>query len=138
MKVIFETYNDIVLTIEVIKAEIELLQIDLDYWVGKNTSAPLISQGAARYGLDVAAERTDMLYERMGKLEERLVAYEEIEKEIRENIEKLQGLEYKIAKLRFIDGLSYQEVADKLGYSYGYIRNVVSKGDNQMTNRLAQ
>lgn len=138
MKVIFETYSDILATIEVIKAEIEALQLDLDYWVGKNSNHPLWSQGASKYGLDVASDRADFLYERMSKLEERLKAYEEIEQEIRENIEKLQGLEYKIAKLRFIDGLTYQEIADKLGYSYGYIRNVVSKGDNQMTKKLAQ
>ncbi|MER2190635.1 MAG: sigma factor-like helix-turn-helix DNA-binding protein [Solibacillus sp.] len=138
MKIIFETYKDIVATIEVIKAEIEALQLDLDYWVGKHSSHPLWSQGATKYGLDVASDRADFLYERMGKLEDRLKAYEEIEQEVRENIEKLQGLEYKIAKLRFIEGLSYQEIADKLGYSYGHIRNVVSKGDNEMTKRLAQ
>lgn len=138
MKVIFETYRDILATIEIIKAEIEAVQLDLDYWVGKYSTHPLWSQGATKYGLDVASDRTDFLYERMGKLEDRLKAYEEIEKEICENIEKLQGLEYKIAQLRFIEGLTYQEIADKLGYSYGYIRNVVSKGDNQMTKRLAQ
>ncbi|MER2107445.1 MAG: sigma factor-like helix-turn-helix DNA-binding protein [Solibacillus sp.] len=137
MKIIFETYKDIVATIEVIKAEIEALQLDLDYWVGKHSSHPLWSQGATKYGLDVASDRADFLYERMGKLEDRLKAYEEIEQEISENIEKLQGLEYRIAKLRFIEGLSYQEIADKLGYSYGYIRRVVSKGNKEVTSRLA-
>ncbi|MEY9976336.1 sigma factor-like helix-turn-helix DNA-binding protein [Lysinibacillus sp. RC79] len=39
-------------------------------------------------------------------------------------------MEYRIAKLRFIDGMTYQEIADKLGYSYGYIRKVVSQGNN--------
>mgnify|MGYP003546769315 CR=1 FL=1 len=138
MKVIFETYSDILTTIEITKAEIEALQLDLDYWIGKNSDHPLLSQGAAKYGLDVAANRSNFLYERMGKLEGRLKGYEEIEKEIRENIEKLQGLEHKVAKLRFIEGLTYEEIADKLGYSYGSIRNVVSKGDNQLPKRLAQ
>ncbi|MER1958870.1 MAG: sigma factor-like helix-turn-helix DNA-binding protein [Solibacillus sp.] len=138
VKVIFKTYRDILATIEITKAEMEALQLDLDYWIGKNSDHPLLSQGAAKYGLDVAANRSNFLYERMGKLEGRLKGYEEIEKEIRENIENLHGLEHKIAKLRFIKGLTYEEIADQLGYSYGYIRTIVSKGDNQMPKRLAQ
>ncbi|MER2191325.1 MAG: sigma factor-like helix-turn-helix DNA-binding protein [Solibacillus sp.] len=138
MKVIFETYKDLLATIEIIKAEIEALQLDLNYWVGKHSSHPLWGKGATKYGLDVASDRADFLYERIGKLEDRLRAYEEIEQEIRENIDKLQGLEHKIAKLRFIEGLSYQEIADKLGYSYGHIRNIILKDDNDMTKRIAQ
>lgn len=138
MKVIFETYSDILATIEITKAEIEALQLDLHYWVGNNSNHPLFSQGTSKYGHDVAAKRSAFLYERTSELQDRLKGYEEIEKEIRGNVEKLQGLEHKIAKLRFIEGLTYEEIADKLGYSYGYIRNVISKGDNQLTKRLAQ
>lgn len=138
MNVIFKTYRDLLATIEIKKAEIEVLQLDLDYWVGKNSNHPLLSQGASKYGVDVATKRSDFLYERIAKLEGSLKGYEEIEKEIRENIEKLHGLEHKIAKLRFIEDLTYEEIADKLGYSYGSIRNVVSKGDDQMPKRLAQ
>ena len=39
--------------------------------------------------------------------------------------EILSGLEIKVAKL-IADGLSNQEIADKTGYSYGYIKRVVS------------
>ena len=138
MNVIFETYRDLLATIEIKKAEMEALQLDLCYWVGKNSHHPLLSQGASKYGVDVATKRADFLYERIAKLEDCLKGYEEIEKEIRENIEKLHGLEQKVAKLRFIEGLTYEEIADKLGYSYGSIRTIVSKGDNQMPKRLAQ
>lgn len=48
-----------------------------------------------------------------------------------------KGLEYKIAKLRFIDGMTYQEIADKLDYSYGYIRKVVSQGNKEVTTAIA-
>ena len=88
--------------------------------------------------MDTAAERVDFLYNRMEKLEGRLNAYQEIEKEIRENVEKLDGLHHKIAKLRFIDGMTYQEIADKLGYSYGYIRKVVSQGNKEVTTTLVK
>lgn len=135
---IMENYADILRVIEIIKAEIEALQLDLDYWLGKHDKHLVFSEGARKYGLDVATKRVDFLYDRMEKLEERLEAYQEIEKEIRENVEKLKGLEYKIAKLRFIDGMTYQEIADKLGYSYGYIRKVVSQGNKEVTTALAK
>jgi DNA-directed RNA polymerase specialized sigma24 family protein len=133
-----ESYADILKVIEIIKAEIEALQLDLDYWLGKNSTHPLFSEGARKYGLDVAAKRVDFLYDRMEKLEERLKAYLDIENEIRDNVENLEGLHYKIAKLRFIDGMTYQEIADKLGYSYGYIRKVVSQGNKEVTTALAK
>ncbi|WP_425492704.1 sigma factor-like helix-turn-helix DNA-binding protein [Lysinibacillus agricola] len=43
-----------------------------------------------------------------------------------------------MAKLRFIDGMTYQEIADKLGYSYGYIRKVVSQGNKEVTTTLVK
>lgn len=129
--IIMESYADILKVIDIIKAEIEALQLDLDYWLGKNSRHPLFSKGSSKYGLDVASQRVDFIYDRMGKLEERLTTYQEIEKEIRENVEKLEGLPYKIAKLRFIDGMTYQEIADKLGYNHDYIRRIASKSQKQ-------
>lgn len=124
---IMESYADILKVIEIIKAEIEALQLDLDYWLGKHDRHFVFSEGARKYGLDVATKRVDFLYDRIEKVEARLKAYQEIEKEIRENVEKLEGLEYKIAKLRFIDGMTYQEIADQLGYTHDHIRRVASK-----------
>jgi len=128
---IMESYADILKVIEIIKAEIEGLQLDLDYWLGKHDKHLVFSEGARKYGLDVATKRVDFLYERMEKLEGRLNAYQEIEKEIRENVDKLEGLEYKVAKLRFIDGMTYQEIADELGYSHDHIRRVASKSNKK-------
>jgi len=34
--------------------------------------------------------------------------------------------------------MTYQEIADKLGYSYGYIRKVVSKGNKEVTTTLVK
>lgn len=124
---IMESYADILKVIEIIKAEIEALQLDLNYWLGKHDRHLVFSEGTRKYGLDVATKRVDFLYDRMEKVEARLKAYQEIEKEIRENVEKLDGLEYKIAKLRFIDGMTYQEIADQLGYTHDHIRRVASK-----------
>lgn len=124
-------YADLVRRIDIFKAQLELIENDLMYWHGPNK--PLWSKGAREYGLDTAALRVDEIMERKRKLEKQIEFHEEIRQEILENINQLQGLPYRIARLRFIEGYSYQQVAEKLGYSYGYIRNVMSKSDNEMT-----
>lgn len=99
---------------------------------------PFFSTGAKKYGLDIATQRTDSLNKRIASLETKLEHYQAIEKEIRENVEKLEGLECRIAKLHFIDGMTYQEIADKLDYSYGHIRKVVSQGNKEVTTTLVK
>lgn len=133
-----KNYADLIRIIDIVKAEIEMLEIDKEYWIGKVERLPFFSTGASKYGLDVASQRVDRLNGRITSLETKLKHYQAIEKEIRENIDKLEGLEYKIAKLRFIDSMTYQEVADNLGYSYGYIRKVVSRGNKEVTISLAK
>lgn len=133
-----KNYADLLRIIDICKTEIEMLEVDKEYWLGKNELLPFFSIGAEKYGLDIASQRTDRLNDRIASLETKLEHYRVIEKEIRENVEKLEGLEYKIAKLRFIDGMTYQEIADKLGYSYGYIRRVVSQGNKEVTTGLAK
>ncbi|MFT9819339.1 hypothetical protein [Lysinibacillus sp. NPDC056185] len=135
---IMKNYADLLRIIDIVKAEIEMLEVDKEYWIGKNEHLPFSSIGADKYGLDVASQRTDRLNVRIASLEEKLEHYQAIEKEIRENVEKLEGLKYKIAKLRFIDGMTYQEIADKLDYSYGYIRKVVSHGNKEVTTALVK
>ncbi|KOS68341.1 hypothetical protein AEA09_07075 [Lysinibacillus contaminans] len=124
---IMKNYADLVSLIDIVKAEIEMLEKDNKFWFGQSVHLPLRSEGSHRYGLDVSAERSDRLNNRIYQLQEKLAYYVVIEEEIRVNIEKLEGLPYKIAKLRFIDGHSYKEVADILGYSYSHIRKVVCK-----------
>lgn len=124
---IMKNYADLLRIIDILKAEIEMLEVDKEYWLGKNEQLPFASIGADKYGLDVASQRADRLNGRIASLETKLDHYQSVEKEIRENVEKLEGLEYKIAKLRFIDGMTYQEIADELGYTHDHIRRVASK-----------
>ncbi|WP_337983434.1 sigma factor-like helix-turn-helix DNA-binding protein [Lysinibacillus sp. C5.1] len=130
---IMKNYADLLRIIDILKAEIEMLEVDKEYWLGKNEQLPFASIGAEKYGLDIASQRTDRLNDRIVSLETKLDHYQAIEKEIRENVEKLEGLEYKIAKLRFIDGMTYQEIADELGYTHDHIRRVASKSKKKET-----
>lgn len=115
-----KNYADLVRFIDSVKAEIEMLKEDHKFWNGKSEHLPL-----RHYGLDISTERSDRLIKRINQLQGKLDYYIVIEEEIRLNIEKLEGLPYKIAKLRFIDGHSYMEVAEILGYTYNHIRMVV-------------
>lgn len=128
---IIENYADLLRKISIIETEIEMLQIDVDYWFG--TGLPLTGKGSQAYGLDTGAKNVDRLHKRMNDLNRLLEAYIEIQKELIINIEALEGLPYRIAKMRFLEDKSYQEIADELGYTYGHIRNVVYKSDKQIT-----
>ncbi|MEY2356032.1 hypothetical protein [Lysinibacillus capsici] len=135
MMEIMKNYADLVRLIDILKTEIEMLEKDNKFWFGKSEHLPLWSEGSHRYGLDVSSERSDRLNKRINQLQERLEYYVVIEGENRGNIEQLEGLPYKIAKLRFIDGHSYKEIADILGYSYSHIRKVVCKNNKIGTTR---
>lgn len=135
-----KNYADLVRLIDVVKTEIEMLELDNEFWFGKSEDVSLWSEGSQRFGLGILAERSNRLNKRINQLKEKLEYYVVIEEEIRENIEKLEGLPYKVAKLRFIDGHSYKEIADILDYSYSLIRSVVCQHDtienNEGTKRV--
>lgn len=59
-----------------------------------------------------------------------------MEEEMRLSIEGLEGVQYKIARLRVIEGMTYQEIADELGLTHGYVRQVSSKTNKQRTDIL--
>src|SRR5699024_9878235 len=46
------------------------------------------------------------------------------QKEVLKKLDKLEGLEYRIAYKRFIEGKTLNEIADELGYSYDYMKEV--------------
>lgn len=128
---IIENYADLIRKISIIETQIEMFQIDVDYWLG--TGIPLAGRGSAAYGIDTAAMNVDRLHKKINDLNKMLEYYQEIQQELLVNINALQGLPYTIAKMRFLEDKSYQEIADELGYAYGYIRKVVSKGNKEIT-----
>ena len=52
---------------------------------------------------------------------------EKLRKNIEERIKKLEGIDYKVVYMRDIEGKSLVEIADKLGYSYDYIKEVSAR-----------
>ncbi len=68
------------------------------------------------------ANKEDYIY----KGQEGGFTFEQIVKDI-ESIEQLEGLDYKIAYYRIVEGLTHKEIANELGYTEQYIRERWSK-----------
>ena len=56
-----------------------------------------------------------------------LELYLVIKKEVEEKINQLEGLNFQIARMKYLENKSDKQIADKLGKSYGYISNVASQ-----------
>ena len=121
---IIQNYADLLQKIEIVKTQIELLERDVEFWFGKDESLPFSGEGAMLAGMGGASLNVDRLNVKLNRLNDHLAFYLDVRDEIEGRINKLQGLEYRIAYLRFIENKNYKEVADELGYSHGYIKNI--------------
>ncbi|MGG3452155.1 hypothetical protein [Domibacillus aminovorans] len=139
---IIKNYADLIRQIDVIDLEIQMLEVDRDYWYGRNFGVegmlPFIGRGASEFGIEAAARNTDRINEKLNALNEMREFFLEIKEEIEDNVNALNGLPYRIAKMRFIENKSYKEIADELGYTYGYIRKVVSTANKERYERNEQ
>ena len=65
--------------------------------------------------------------ENMIDIEERiLLKAEETEAKINDRLKSFEGIEYKVAYLIEVESMPLREIADQLGYSEGYIKNISS------------
>lgn len=123
---IMHTYSDLLTEIEIIKEEIKLTEQELQYWFGidldKGTGIPLSGSGSKKYGTNVALIQTDKKTARLSKLKKRLKELEYAKVRIDMFMEKLEGLDYKIAYYRIVENMTHKEIAKELGYTEQYIR----------------
>jgi DNA-directed RNA polymerase specialized sigma subunit len=128
---IIENYADLLRQISIIETQLEMYQKDVDYWLGKGI--PLAGKGSAAYGMDTAAMNVDRLHKKINELNEMLDYYQEIQKELHDKIYALEGLPFVISRMRFLEDMTYQEIAEELDLTYGYVRQVVSKSNKERT-----
>ena len=124
---IMKNHADLIREIEIIKEQIEQLEISVKYWLGDSEILVFTGEGAGKYGLSIASESVDRIHKKINALQTMLAGFELIRDKNEHRINQLQGLDYKIAKLRFVNGYSYKEISEKLGYSYSHIRNVAAE-----------
>ncbi|EMF0057838.1 hypothetical protein ACX1Q6_000379 [Enterococcus hirae] len=66
--------------------------------------------------------RSSYLEENIQKIEQEIDLLEQQKKEMRLLFDSFTGVENKIVKMKYIDGMILEEIAETLGYSDSYIR----------------
>ncbi len=136
---VFHNYSDLCVEIEVAKEQIKLTEYELEYWFGirmndrESNGIPLGARGVDRFGVNTALEQAEDKIRSLNKLRDRLDKLDNTRIKIETLLSNFRGLEYRIAYLRYVEGKSLREVADELGYSYDYIRELMSKMKKQPT-----
>jgi hypothetical protein len=122
----FVHYNDLCLEIEILQEQISLTEKEIKYWYSAG-SIPLGSYGAFKYGANTALEQSERKIKAFHKLKDRLEQLEESKKKIDLWMNDLKGLDYKVAKMKYVDGKNLKQISAELGYSYIYIREVMGR-----------
>ena len=131
---IMKNHADLLREIEIIKEQIEQLETSVKYWNGDGLGDFILAgEGASVHGLSIAAQNVDRINRKINALQSMLDAFEDTYAENEKRINQLTGLPYKIAKLRYVDGKDYREIAVELGYSYDHIRRVASQNKGNAT-----
>lgn len=121
---IMKNHADLLREIDIMKLQIKGYELDLLYWNGNKPNRVLIGPGAVKYGYATASERVDEISRKMNALQDLLAPMEVLVKETQKVIDSLEGLEYQIAKMRYLEGKSYRDISKELGYSYSHITNL--------------
>jgi DNA-directed RNA polymerase specialized sigma subunit len=115
---LISTYQDLLIEIDVYESRLEDLQRE-DYALRR------IEYN--RIDLETYVNRKHKLNNEAAIIQAILEDKKETQKAILEKLSKLEGLEYKIAYKRFVEGKTLNEIAEELGYSYQYMKEISSR-----------
>ncbi|GGJ86059.1 hypothetical protein GCM10007063_05710 [Lentibacillus kapialis] len=123
---IMKSYSDLIIEIELVKDQVEFTKREIEYWTGvdmdKEQGIPLDSKGTHKYGLNASLYQTDKKINSYHQLKDRLKHLEYAKVRMDILMEKLSGIDYKIAYKRIVEHKTHQEIADELMYTHQYIR----------------
>ncbi|MEK4485545.1 hypothetical protein MHH81_08050 [Psychrobacillus sp. FSL H8-0484] len=125
MKII-TNYVDLCRKIDMIETQLLQVDNDLDYWFG-NGKLPFSRTGTDDLGVDASKGIIHDLHDKKHRFQKMLSFYLEIKEETEDKINKLEGLNYQIARMKYMENKTYKQIADELNMSYGYIRSATSK-----------
>jgi DNA-directed RNA polymerase specialized sigma subunit len=77
--------------------------------------------------LDKALEQYDAVVAKIREVSDHLAQKKLIRQRIEQNIRDFQGIEYRVAYMRDIEGKPLYQIADELGYSYSFISKISSR-----------
>lgn len=132
---IIKNYVDLCRKIDII--EVQLLQVDIDlkYWFGRG-ELPFTGTGADDFGVIASIGNLQDLHDKKHRLQKMVDFYLDIKKETEDKINQLEGLNYQIARMKYMENKSYKDIAEELQMNYSYIRRVASKSNNEVTINL--
>lgn len=117
----YRYYNDLIREIDILEYQMETCLAERENW---NFWGGRLSRSVP---LDIAAERMDKLAERIEWLTERLERKKGIKAKLEKKLSELESIEYKVAFMRIVEGMTLEEIAEELNYSIGWIKKVSAK-----------
>jgi DNA repair ATPase RecN len=128
-------YQDLCREIEIYEMRLESLiaQKDaiVDGWLkpisdisGIDYAAPRVQENHCKLDLAEQLPRIEALEKDIEKYQLLLDKVKECQRTIENRINNMDGIEYKIAYMRVIEGKNLKKIAKELNYSYGYVRQV--------------
>ena len=123
---IIKNYVDLCRKIDIIESQLLQVDIDLKYWFGRG-ELPFTGTDADDFGVIASIGNLQDLHDKKHRLQKMVDFYLDIKKETEDKINLLEGLNYQIARMKYMENKSYKDIAEELGKSYGYIRNVASQ-----------
>lgn len=125
MKII-ANYVDLCRKIDMIETQLLQVDNDLDYWFGKGKLS-FSRTGTDNLGVNDSKGKIQDLHDKKHRFQKMLAFYLDIKEETEDKINKLEGLNYQIARMKYMENKTYKQIADELNKSYGYIRSAASK-----------
>lgn len=116
----FTSYRDLCAEIEWIESQIEILNVEKEeWWIGGRLFD--------KVPMDNAAGRVDRINDEINRMERILRAKKKHKIQSDNIFARLEGLEYKIAYKRYVEGKPLKDIAEELSFSYDHIRRTHSK-----------
>ncbi|WP_262405066.1 sigma factor-like helix-turn-helix DNA-binding protein [Mammaliicoccus sciuri] len=72
-------------------------------------------------------QQVSRIEEELEELNERIKKLEEQKERVLKLIDRFDGVEHQILKLKYVEGLTHREIADQLGYAEQSIKNIHSR-----------
>lgn len=107
-----KTYQQLEDHILFLKWNLNKSKLELARWIDGDLSNVHIEKGS----------RSSFLENDIEKMEEDLKSIEEDKVELINLINTFKGIDHKILKLKYIDGLNLEQIAEEVGYSPSHIR----------------
>ena len=128
---ILKDYAEVLKEIEYINEQIKYTQFEMKWWFGVDPATgkgtPLDAVGVYKFGVESAMVQQEKKRRALNNLNDRLEIAENKRNKIEDHLKGFDGLEYKVAYLKYIAHKTLPEIADELGYSYSYIKKVSMK-----------